>query len=612
MTAHTPKHKWRKTIFLSLAILALLVLLAVLFINTYLTNKLSEKLKTTVLTSSDSLYRISFSKADLNIFSGSAVLYNITLNPDTAIYHRLQKTGKATPEVYELKVNRLVITGAHPLDLYFHKKLEIGKIMLDSPNVQVNQYKDSTKKSPVKDERTIYQKLSKSLKLIHVGEINLNNIHFRYQNFTGRQPKISVLDKMNLKATDLLIDSATQHDNSRTLFCKNIETSLDHFNAATADGLYKFKVRAVRLSTAKSLLTLTGVDMTPIAANTFFAKSKLDRYTLHLDSVAISNVTFESLEEQSDLNISKLTVSKGAFNVYPNPNVPGKKSDRVVSFPNRLIGHMKNVINVDTFSFKHLNISYTSFNKDSKNAGTISFNNTTGQFLNITNQKDKIIKKPYGTIRLTTYLMGKGKLDLSMAFKLNDAAYHFNYKGHLGPMDLRDGNSALVPLGLIKAQSGEIKSLDFNINASKKTATGKVTVLYQNLKAELLRRNGDGYNKKILITALANLIVLKSNNPDNAISVPRSASVIYVRPISTPFFRSIWLTLLSGIKECAGVGKADNPPAKTTTDKELKKQAKDLKKAQKKAEKEQKKQAKALKKAMKRAAKEEQKQKGKL
>ncbi len=596
MTAETPARKWYKILLVTIVALLILISVPFFFLNNYLAQKLSEKLKTAVLAGSDGLYQINFSKAELHILQGNATLYNITLNPDRAVFHHMQQSGNAPAEILELKVNRLNITGAHAWDLYFHKKLEIKQITLENPTVQIDQYADNSKKTPVKDDRTLYQKLSKSLKLISVYAIDLSNIHFTYKTFTGPKPKVSVLEKMNLTATDLLIDSATQHDQLRTLFCKEIETRLDHFNATTADGLYKFKFRSVRLSTRKSLLTLTGVEMLPIAANTFFSKSNWDRYTVHLDSIAVNDVTFSSIKKQTDLDVSKTFINKGSFNVYTNPNVPGKKTDRVVTYPNWIISHMKSVLNLDTVDFKHLNVSYTSFNKASGNAGTISFDNTTGRFLHISNKKDNVSKHPYSSVNLTSYLMGKGKLELSVGFKLNTSAYDFNYKGHMGAIDLQVGNSALIPLGLVKAQSGDVQSFDFDIHASKRSARGRVTLLYRNLKAALLRHNEDGYSKKTLITLFANLIVLKSNNPDKQNAAPRVANVVYVRPIATPFFGSVWFTLLSGIKECAGVGKADKPAATPNENADQKKQEKALKKAQKKAEKEEKKHNKALKK----------------
>jgi hypothetical protein len=580
---------WRIALIV-FSVVVVIGLVPLLFINIYLTPKLSAKLKDAVLKGSDSLYKIDFGKVELHVLRGKAVLYDITLLPDTAVYHRMQARGTAPTELYELRVKQLLITDAHPFKLFFHKQLEIGQITLANPEVQVSQYKRNDDTPAKKDARTLYQKLSQSLHVIKVTAINLDEIRFTYKTFIGPKPETGVLQHMNLKATDLLIDSATQHDHSRVLFCKEIIARLDHFSGTTADGLYQFKFRSIRLSTRTSRLTLTGLTMLPISSKIFFAKSKLDHFNLYLDSVSVNDINFQSFRMRPDLEITKMTVSKGRFDIYPNPNRIVKKTDRKVTFPNYVIGHLKSILSVDTLDLQHINVTFTEYNKLSGQAGTVTFENTTARFLHISNKAEKVARYPVSTVHLTTYLMGKGKLDLNVGFHLNDEQERFHYTGHLGPIDLRGGNSALMPLGLAKAQSGSLQSLDFNIHASQKMSKGRVTFLYHDLKVELLRHNDDGYSKKGLITLVANLIVLKKDNPDDDQTAPRFADVVYVRPKNAPFFQSMWQTLLSGIKPCAGLGQSETKPdIQPLTNKQQRQQKRALKKARKAADKAEKK-----------------------
>jgi len=62
--------------------------------------------------------------------------------------------------------------------------------------------------------------------------------------------------------------------------------------------------------------------------------------------------------------------------------------------------------------------------------------------------------------------------------------------------------------------------------------------------------------KKMTIASLfANVFIIKHDNPDNAGAAPRSFYVYYKRPIASPFFKTVWTTLLEGIKPGAGVTK---------------------------------------------------------
>ena len=544
-----------------------------------------------MLKASGGLYRVNFSKAELHVLQGNAVLYDAVLVPDTTVYHEMERRGTAPAEVYELRVKKLVIADAHPLQLYFHKQLNIGLITLDDPRLLVSKYGKGQPDTVKKTDSTLYQKISKSLRLIHVGGIKFNGVHLTYTDRTGPKPAVLVLKEMNLQAIELLIDSATQTDRSRSLFCKDIVTDLHHFKWVTSDGLYHFKVRSMRFSAQNSRLTISGVEITPLPAAAFFAHSPInwDRYTARLDEMVMNNFDFQAFRKTQELNIGRLDLKKGLLEVFSNPAGVPQKTDRIVTYPNWALRNMAARLNIDTLDVSHIDVIYKAFHQKSKATGTVLFANTNGRFLNITNKQTVIKKHRKSAVQLTTYVMGKAKLNLACSFNLSDN-YNFNYSGHLGPVDLQAGNPAVMPLGLVKFESGEAKGLDFDIHATKKTFMGKVTFLYNDLKIRLLNHNPlTGYTEQPLKTLFANLVVLKNNNPDQPGATPRSANVTYIRPPQVAFFGGMWEALLSGIKPCAGLGKTwqqatDSPDTK----KEQKAQAKALKKAEKKAKKEEK------------------------
>jgi len=581
-------HKYRNAGIILLTTIVLLIVVFFLFLNSYLTPKLSDKLKSAVLTGSEGLYQLNFSKAELHLLRGNVVLYDVVLKPDTRVFHSMQLQSKAPAYLYQLKVKQILISNAQFFNLYFHKKLEIGEITIEKPELQLSQYNQNNKQPAAKDNKTIYQKLSKSLRSVHVGLINLNDIRFTYKTFTGTQPESSTLQHTYLKVTDLLIDSATQYDKSRTLFCKEVNTRLEHFSGTTANGLYQFKFRSINLSTRTSRLTATGLTLLPLPATIFFSKTKLDRFNLYLDSVSLNNINFESIRNRPDLDITRMTISKGRFDVYSNPNAPAINNDRRVTFPNWIIGHMKSILNVDTFDFDHLKITYTEFNETSEDAGTVSFDNTKGRFLHISNKKENVAKYPESTVKLSTFVLGNGKFDLDLGFSLNDSTLRYHYTGHLGALNLKEGNPVFVPLVLARVSSGNLQSFDFNVNASQTGASGKFTLLYNNLKIDLLGHNYSGYSKRPLISIVANAIVLKSDNPDKNKTVPRIANINYFRPAKISFFKSLWLTILAGVKPSAGVGTATISPVKSLTKKEQRQQARSIKNGARKAKREEK------------------------
>jgi uncharacterized protein YjbI with pentapeptide repeats len=582
------KHRWQKILLIVMGVLVILVLIPALFLNSYLAPKLSGKVKEAVLKGTDSLYTINYSDLDLNVLQGKAVLYDITFKPDTSVYKHMKKRGVAPNNLYELHVKRLYISNAHAFELYFKKKLNIGRITLNSPEILISKYSDKDTDTAKKDKRTLYQKISKTFKLVHVGEILFTDINYKQKNYTGPKVAVSQLNEMDLKATDLLIDSATQTDTSRFLFCKDITTELKNYSSKSGDGLYTFKVKSTKLSTQTKKLTITGLDLKPIDRAAFFQKSKKDRFTVHLENITLNNFDYITYQKSQIIDIKKLVIDKGYFAVFSNYNGQLKTTDRLVTFPHWAIRHaIKATLNIDTLDLKRMNFMYSQLNKTSKKFGHLKFNDINGRFRNLTNRKEDLKKNNLATANITSYFMGKAKFDLHFVFNLNNATYNYAYKGHLAPMNMADVNPVLMPLSMVKITSGKVVSFDFDVHSTQKLSKGTVSFLYKDLNVDVLRPD---YTKKTLISALANTVILKHDNPDDGDKTPRLANVVYIRPANFPFFKTVWHVLLNGIKNCAGIGPAQEKKLSQQADTDdQKEQEKIIKKAVKEKEKEDKK-----------------------
>lgn len=582
------KHRWQKILLIVIGALVLLAIVAVLFINSLLAPKLSAKLKDAVLKGTDSLYTINYSNLDLNILQGKAVLYNITFKPDTAVYHQMKKQGAAPGNLYELHVKRLVISNAHPFELYFKKKLNVGRITLNEPEIQITKYADKDTDTAKKAKRTLYQKISKSFKLIHIGEILFTNINYKQKNYTGPKLAVSELKEMDVKATDLLIDSASQTDTTRFLYCKDVTTELNNYSSKSADGLYNFKVKSAKLSTQTKKLTVRGINLKPVDHTLFFKKSKSDRFTVWVDSVQLQNFDYTTYQKNQTIDVKRIIMNKGYFEVYSNYNGSLQTTDRLVTFPHWAIRHaVKAFFNIDTLDLKNFAVTYKELNKKPMKTGALSFSKITGRFLNLTNKKELLTKNNIATANITSYFLGKAKLDLRFVFNLNDATYNYAYKGHLAPINLADVNPVLMPLSMVKITEGRLNSFDFDVHSTQKLSKGTVSFLYKGLKVDVLRPD---YSKNSLISALANAVIIKHDNPDDGNNKPRLANVVYIRPANFPFFKTVWHVLLNGIKNCAGVGPAQEKKLSQQADTEDKKeQEKIIKKAVKEKEKEDKK-----------------------
>ena len=577
------KHRWQRVTVWVLLTLTALVLTLSFFVNQYWSPILASKVKEVVLKSSDSLYTVNFSSAELHVLQGTIVIFNITLKPDTAVYNRRNKQHLAPNNMVELHVKRLILSHVHPFKLYFKHRLEIGEIAVDEPEINVSYRLNHTRDTVLKQNKTAWQKISKSLHSIHVGTILLGDVKLMYKDYSGNKLAVSELKEMNLSARDLLIDSATQTDTSRLLYCKEIIAELNNYSATSPGGLYTYKFNHLKLSTLTSRLTIEGLSLKPVNAREFFHKSNRDKFNLRIDSIQINHFDFLNYHKYHKVEASNIILKRGSIEIFGNPNNFQDGTDKIKSFPSVGLSKINADIKIDTVLVRHVDVFYSEYNKKSDKTGTISFNNTTVRFLNITTNPVALQKNNISTVQVTSYFMNRGKLSLGATFNLTDKNHAFTYKGGLGAMDLKPINAATIPLAMVKITSGKLNGLSFDIKADGKKSGGKVVVLYTGLKVVILKADTafDNLKRKPIESLFANLFILKHNNPDVTGGMPRSSYVNGTRGRSIPFFKFMWQTLLSGIKPAIGLNKKTEGTIVTMKgNREIKKQNRKIKKEQ--------------------------------
>lgn len=536
--------------------LVAIVLILALLVNHYWSPILAKKVRSIVLTSSNGLYKADFSNAELHVLRGTIILYNISLTPDTAVYNRRIKQGLAPNNLISIHAKRLILNHIHPFQLYFQHKLNIGEVVISAPELNDSYKLNHTKDTVLKDNRTIWQKMSKSLHSIHIGQIFLNDVKLKYSDYSGNKVAISELREMNLGASDLLIDSATQTDKSRLLYCKDIVAELNNYKGKTPNGLYTYKINHLKLSTLTSKLNAEGLTFEPVAPDSFFDKTKKDRFTVNIDSLQLNHFDYLNYHKYRSFKTSCFIIKGGSLELFNNPNKKNHPGvDKINGFPTVKLRQLTTDLQIDSILIKRFNIAYSEYNKKSHQTGTIRFNGTTGTILNVTNNKAALAKNNISKAKINTYFMGQGALNVQFAFNLTDPKAAFSYKGTLGQMELQYINPAAMPFAMVKIQSGVVQKFDFDIHENSKVSTGKIELLYNNLKVKLLSTdtNLDVFKGKLIESLYANIFIIKHDNPDKQGATPRAFNINYVRPKESPFFKSIWHTLLAGIKPSAGL-----------------------------------------------------------
>ncbi len=514
---------------------------------------LSTKIKEGVTNASNGLYQINFQDIHLNVLTGTAVLDSITLMPDTTVFAQLKAKKEAPTHLFRIKLDHLKISRVGLLNAYFNKKINLTAIILDHPSIDMVYHKVTKKTDTIKDTRTLYQQISKSLKSISVAQIKVIDADFDYYN--GKN-KLNSIKHLTVSVKDVLIDSAAQFDTTRIFHSKNIGFELLGYKSVTKDKMYTLKIDSIQGSITGRDLEIRGLKMIPMYEKLPFSrkfKFQTERYDLNFRQINFAGVDYVGLNNNGELLVKQINIVSATADIFMNRAAQPTTADKWQNFPHVALRRIPIPTIIERLKIKKTNVSYGEYNPKTKELGTIKLDGLNGVITNLTNDSSRLTTNNHAYADLTTYVMGAAKLNVKINFNLTAANAAFHYKGTVGSFDLKALNPISKPLGQIAIETGNVNSISFDISANNRGANGKVNFFYNDLKIKLLGKTDEGKTKKKgLLSFLANTILVKDDNIKG--ETARVAVVTHEREGPASFFNLMWKTIFKGMREIVGVG----------------------------------------------------------
>jgi hypothetical protein len=554
---HQKKRNWKKVVLWLGGFFGVLVLvlgIAAIYLSAKWKPLLTTKIKEGIYEGSHHLYRIEFKDIHLNLFSGNVVLDSVKLIPDTAVYNQLKTVKKAPTHLFRIKLAHLKLSRVGVLTAYFRKKIKINSVVLDHPSIDMIYTKVPKRADTVDANETLWQQISKSIRAIRINSIRIVDADFDYYNGTK---KLNAVQHLTVNVRDILVDSLSQYDTTRVLHAKDIGFEMIGYKSVSKDKMYTIKVDTVQGSISKKTMKIRGLKQIPVYPDlTFSRKYKVqkDRYDLSFGEINVAGIDFIGLNNDGSLHAKSVAIGPAKVAIFLNRELPPPSFDKGRNYPQNALKRLPFPALIDTLKLKNLVIAYTEYNPKTSERGTLRLENLSGNILNLTNDSLRLTKKNHAYADLTTYIMGKGKLNVKIDFNLSDPNAAFSYVGRLEDFNMQVLNPLSKSLGLVEIKSGYVKKVEFHISANERRSSGTVTFLYNDLKINLLEENEDGKKeKKGLLSFLANTILIKNDNPTKNDPV-RIANIKLERLPQASFFNLMWKSVFIGIRETVGIG----------------------------------------------------------
>ncbi|PTT01030.1 hypothetical protein DBR11_08310 [Pedobacter sp. HMWF019] len=519
---------------------------------------IEQELRELVPRSTEGLYHLDFTGLSINLLTANASLSNVKLIPDPIVLEKLRLLKKAPNNVYHIELRKLSALNFHLFRMFKDKKLNIDEIEINRPMItMVNRQMDYNENRAPRPLKSPYDYISKVLKELSVDTVNFREAAFKYVDNNKAKPIIDSIANLNVTLADWLIDKDSARDTTRMYLLKDIMLNLDDYSYATPDSLYNIHLSEMNFKASTGLLHIDKFELLPRYSEMQFGQKvgyAKDRYSIRMNDLQLAGINLPLYIKKQELFARQMSIGDGAVSVFNNNELEKPKEPKTGKYPHQLLQKVGSKITIQKLDLYHLNIAYAEFDRNSKQKGKITFENTSGTITNITNAPAAKQKNKFMVADLTTYMMGQGKLDTKFTFDLLAEDGAFAYSGLLHGLNGPAMNAVTKPLGMVHIKSGVVDELSFDLKADEHGASGSMVFKYHDLAIAVLKREAGTVwlIRQGFLSFLANNLIINPQNPSKE-GILSKAVIDYKRAPDRSFFNLIWKSLFQGIKYSVGV-----------------------------------------------------------
>lgn len=367
--------------------------------------------------------------------------------------------------------------------------------------------------------------------------------------YDRENPKAAAFMLSNVKfnATDIQkLNSGTSIRN--LISTSNWTLSGDGFSFLTENKRYKMDVGAYDINNINSSMRISYFKVVPQITEDAFSKSlqyQDDLYDLNFKNIELSGINTNLLITRKRLE-AETAIVQPDIRVYNDRTVAYNPASKVGKYPQQLLQKIKFPLCIQKIIVKNGYVAYKERGAKSRETGTVFFKNINGNISNVSNIKEEIGKNNMLILNARALFMGVGDVKTTWKLPLNSTNGMFEVSGIGAGFDAKALNSITEPLGMVSIRKGRINKVIFDINGNDLMAKGNSTLLYENLKIDLLKSDSVVTRKKGLMSFVANILV-KDQNPKNG--ELRKNVIDQERDITKSFFFLLWKSIFSAAKK---------------------------------------------------------------
>lgn len=490
--------------------------------------------------------KVTIENIKLNVFAGNLNLKNVSITPDSLFFEKFKegKTEKASAS--EFVMSELKIQGLGIYDILVNSDVSANHII--AKGVKLNLYK-SEDHHPSKKEKSTEEKQEKidsifikGVDKIDFKSIILDDFELNIINAKSADTLFAYIEK-ECEILGVKLDAHAEIEDYFVVNKDNLKVNFKEQEILTADRNNRIVLKAIKYDYKTSSLLISNFSMQPTIdkaklAATYRYNSEV--YEVETKSIYLKGFRLDSILRTGIIKIDTVLVDAPIVGIYKDQTKPFNLNKRP-KFLNQKLKASKQPLNIEKVIIQNGTFSYWEKHPEFKELMTVDISNLNVLVSNVTSIKDSLENGNELVVNVKGNLCNTAPINLDIFMHYNTWNNSYSFTGNIGKAQFTDFNPAIYPAAGIKFSNGTLNSIQFTVHGTPTESSGKMSMLYDNLEADLSNTK----KEKKGLSWLANSVLLASN-PSKKGKL-RVAEINFERVPYKGFTNLIWKSVQSGL-----------------------------------------------------------------
>jgi len=226
-------------------------------------------------------------------------------------------------EAVRLVIPYLQISGIDFKKAYLHKLLDIEQILIQTPNVAVDQTLKRSKLPNFYDSEALYQLLSPYFKSYHVGRLLLQEASLELWGLWNEERKKYQLDDFDIDINNWRLDSSTTPAHGKQFYAEDVGITIRDYAVLLKDSLHYFQCGTINLSTSQSRAEMRDIAITANISKGQFSRLRgtaKNLYEARIPQFELTGIDLWRLYLDRYLTIDNLQMNGANVEVFNKAN----------------------------------------------------------------------------------------------------------------------------------------------------------------------------------------------------------------------------------------------------------------------------------------------------